>query len=199
MARNKVIYGIADHTLVVSAELQKGGTWAGAEEELKRPNHRPVFVRVDGNEPSGNRRLLEMGAIAWPSEFDKESLSDTLAASIGNNANVASAKIQKQQILFDITNTTELDVVPHELPEQPLNSSITVAMENNRGSADCADEVYFAVLPVIKACADEPRTVAEYSRRMDVIASQVKKWLERAFAEGVLEKQQNPVRFSLKK
>lgn len=199
MARNKVIYGIADHTLVVSAELQKGGTWAGAEEELKRPNHRPVFVRVDGNEPDGNRRLLEMGAIAWPSEFDKESLTYALAASIGNKANGASAQMEKQQVLFDTTETAEPDVVPQEFPEQPLNSSATVAMENNRGGADCADEVYLAVLPVIKVCADEPRTVAEYSRRMDVIASQVKKWLERAFADGVLEKQQNPVRFSLKK
>ncbi len=199
MARNKVIYGIADHTLVVSAELQKGGTWAGAEEELKRPNHRPVFVRVDGNEPDGNKRLLEMGAVAWPSELGSDSLTDALVASIGNRANGTSAQTEKQQVLFDVSETVESDVVPQEFPEQPLISSATVALENSRGCTDCADDVYLAVLPFIKACADEPRTVVDFSRRLDVIASQIKKWLERAFADGILEKQQNPIRFFLKK
>lgn len=199
MARNKVIYGIADHTLVVSAELQKGGTWAGAEEELKRPNHRPVFVRVDGNEPDGNKRLLEMGAVAWPSELSSDSLTDALVASIGNRANGTSAQTEKQQVLFDVSETVESDVVPQEFPEQPLISSATVALENSRGCTDYADDVYSAVLPFIKACADEPRTVVDFSRRLDVIASQIKKWLERAFADGILEKQQNPIRFFLKK
>ena len=199
MARNKVIYGIADHTLVVSAELQKGGTWAGAEEELKRPNHRPVFVRLDGKEPSGNKKLLEMGAITWPFELGSDSLTDVLVASIANRANGTSDQMEKQQVLFDVSETVEPDVVLQELPEQTLISSATVALEDNRGGTDFADEVYLAVLPFIKACADEPRTVAEYSRRLDVIVSQVKKWLERALADGLLEKQQNPVRFSLKK
>jgi len=199
MARNKVIYGIADHTLVVSAELQKGGTWAGAEEELKRPNHRPVFVRLDGKEPSGNKKLLKMGAITWPFELGSDSLTDVLVASIANRANGTSDQMEKQQVLFDVSETVEPDVVLQELPEQTLISSATVALEDNRGGTDFADEVYLAVLPFIKACADEPRTVAEYSRRLDVIVSQVKKWLERALADGLLEKQQNPVRFSLKK
>ena len=199
MARNKVIYGIADYTLVVSSEFQKGGTWAGAEEELKRINHRPVFVRVDGNEPDGNRRLLELGAIGWPSKLDRNLLADALVASIANKANDTSAHAERQQVLFDVSEGVEPDLVPQEPPKPALTELLTEGRECNQGSSDCAEEVYFAVLPIIKACATEPRTVPEYSRRLDVIASQVKKWLERAYAEGVLEKQQNPLRFSLKK
>jgi len=72
MARNKLIYALADANLVVSAEPNKGGPWAGASEELRRPNARPVFVRIDGSEPEGTRKLLELGAKKWPPEMDGE-------------------------------------------------------------------------------------------------------------------------------
>lgn len=61
MARNKLIYAMADYGLVVNAEHKKGGTWAGATEELKRDNPRAVFVRTAGNIPQGNMKLLEWG------------------------------------------------------------------------------------------------------------------------------------------
>ena len=66
MARNKLIYALADYGLVVSAEHRKGGTWAGAEEELKRKPGRPVFVRATRSVPPGNRKLLGLGAMTFP-------------------------------------------------------------------------------------------------------------------------------------
>lgn len=67
MGRNKFIYAMADYALVVSAEYGKGGTWAGAEEELKRNNAKPVFVRTGGGIPRGNSELLRKdGALPWP-------------------------------------------------------------------------------------------------------------------------------------
>lgn len=68
MARNKLIYALADFTLVVSAEYKRGGTWAGAGEELRRSSARPVFVRISDQVPRGNRRLLDLGASTWPHE-----------------------------------------------------------------------------------------------------------------------------------
>jgi len=35
MQRNKLVYALADAALVVGAEPRKGGTWAGAVEQLK--------------------------------------------------------------------------------------------------------------------------------------------------------------------
>lgn len=66
MGRNKLIYALADYGLVVSADHKKGGTWAGAEQELKRKPGRPVFVRLTGKVPVGNKRLVELGAVAFP-------------------------------------------------------------------------------------------------------------------------------------
>ena len=78
MGRNKLIYALADFSLVVSAEHKKGGTWAGAEEELKRENHIKVFVRTGINIPQGNNKLLELGAIEWPEQTNDNALKQQL-------------------------------------------------------------------------------------------------------------------------
>jgi len=66
MGRNKFIYALADYGLVISAEHKKGGTWAGATEELKRKPGRTVFVRMAGSVPTGNGKLLDLGAVQFP-------------------------------------------------------------------------------------------------------------------------------------
>jgi len=78
MTRNKLIYALADYGLVVSADHKKGGTWAGAEEELKRNPGRPVFVRGAGSVPTGNRTLLELGAVAFPAHTHDADPATTL-------------------------------------------------------------------------------------------------------------------------
>lgn len=98
MARNKLIYGMADYGLVISAEHKKGGTWAGATEELKRENPRSIFVRTGNNVPLGNSKLLELGAMAWPESIDGNNLKCQLAELAKNNQ---STKTVKQPTLFD--------------------------------------------------------------------------------------------------
>lgn len=78
MGRNKLIYAMADYGLVVSAEHKKGGTWAGAEEELKRGGARPVFVRIDEQAPAGNKKLLPLGALPWPDADSEEDFEQQL-------------------------------------------------------------------------------------------------------------------------
>ena len=78
MGRNKLIYAMVDYGLVISAEHNKGGTWAGAQEELKRENSLTVFVRPGANVPLGNKKLLDLGAIEWPEIKDREKLSQRL-------------------------------------------------------------------------------------------------------------------------
>lgn len=63
MGRNKIIYGLADYGIVVSSDLQKGGTWAGAVEVL-RAGWCPLFVRSGDGVPEGSRELIRKGAVA---------------------------------------------------------------------------------------------------------------------------------------
>jgi predicted Rossmann fold nucleotide-binding protein DprA/Smf involved in DNA uptake len=66
MGRNKVIYGIAEAAVIVRADANTGGTWAGAEAELKREDAIPVFVRAEGEVADGNRALIALGAHEFP-------------------------------------------------------------------------------------------------------------------------------------
>ena len=67
MGRNKYIYALADYSIIISAFVGKGGTWAGAVEALKA-GRKPIFVRAEGDVPEGNQKLLERGAIPFPPE-----------------------------------------------------------------------------------------------------------------------------------
>lgn len=70
MQRNKLIYALADAALVVSSDLKKGGTWAGAAEQLDKRRFVPVFVRSAGEASEGLTALRARGGIPWPDPRD---------------------------------------------------------------------------------------------------------------------------------
>lgn len=72
MQRNKLIYALADASLVVSSDLNKGGTWAGAVEQLEKLKFVVVYVRSTGEGSSGLNALRNKGAIPWPNPGDVE-------------------------------------------------------------------------------------------------------------------------------
>ena len=63
MGRNKVVYAMADATLVVCSDHGKGGTWEGAREAMRRRFGR-VAVWIGDGEGSGNSALVKQGASA---------------------------------------------------------------------------------------------------------------------------------------
>jgi len=65
MGRNRSIYAFANWSLVSSSASGKGGTWAGATEDLKQ-RYSPLFVREADGTPPGNDALLRQGALAFP-------------------------------------------------------------------------------------------------------------------------------------
>ena len=67
MGRNKIIYALSDWSLVVDATPNKGGTWAGATENLKH-QWVPLFIRNGLDAPAGNSKLLSLGGIAFGQE-----------------------------------------------------------------------------------------------------------------------------------
>ena len=79
MQRNQVIYALADAALVVNSDFEKGGTWAGAIEQLEKRHFVPVFVRQGANAGKGNSALLRHGAVPWPNPHDSDELSQALS------------------------------------------------------------------------------------------------------------------------
>jgi len=82
MQRNKLIYALADAALVVTSDLNKGGTWAGAVEQLDRFHFVPVFVRNGANAGKGNAALLHRGGKPWPDPQDGNELGRALVAAV---------------------------------------------------------------------------------------------------------------------
>jgi len=80
MQRNKLIYALADSALVVSSDFEKGGTWAGAVEQLDKLRLVPIYVRSDAEMGKGLEALRRKGALPWPNPETPEALAATLAA-----------------------------------------------------------------------------------------------------------------------
>ena len=79
MQRNKLIYALADAALVVNADLKKGGTWAGAVEQLDKLRLVTVYVRATGEPSSALDALRQKGALPWPEPKKEDALRAALA------------------------------------------------------------------------------------------------------------------------
>jgi DNA processing protein len=79
MQRNKLIYALADAALVVNSDVDKGGTWAGATEQLEKLRSVRVYVRSTGDVGAGLQALQLKGAVPWPNPSSADELSALLA------------------------------------------------------------------------------------------------------------------------
>lgn len=73
MGRNKLIYALADLTVVIASDHDTGGTWAGATEALRHGYGRVAVWRGDGEGP-GNAAIEANGATSITSSADLENL-----------------------------------------------------------------------------------------------------------------------------
>lgn len=102
MQRNKLIYALADAALVVSSDYEKGGTWAGAVEQLENLRLVPVYVRSNGEISKGLDALRRKGALPWPNPETPEALSEALAA----EANPKRATPEQSELSFSVRKET---------------------------------------------------------------------------------------------
>ena len=93
MQRNKLIYALSDGALVVNSDLEKGGTWAGAVEQLDKMHLVPVYVRSTGEIGEGLEALLRKGAISWPNPTTREEFQDVFESNPVASDNNYSAQL----------------------------------------------------------------------------------------------------------
>ncbi len=79
MARNKLIYALADAGLVIESGYGKGGTWTGAVEQLDRLRLLTVYTRSRGEISPGLKGLRCKGAFAWPNPETPQDLNALLS------------------------------------------------------------------------------------------------------------------------
>jgi predicted Rossmann fold nucleotide-binding protein DprA/Smf involved in DNA uptake len=191
MGRNKLIYALADYGLVVSADYNKGGTWEGAREELKRSPGRPVFVRMTGTLPPGNRKLLDLGAVPFPG-ITQAATPETVFAQAAQTATYPEPTTELT--LFDLPPVTgrAVAMVRESIPDL----GIPVAVAATAPEAEtAAASIYDAVLPIILNALAKPLTPAALAEHLDVTQTQMNAWLKRALAQKQVRKLNRPVRY----
>jgi predicted Rossmann fold nucleotide-binding protein DprA/Smf involved in DNA uptake len=194
MQRNKSIYALADAAFVVGADLDKGGTWAGATEQLDRLRLVPVFVRTTGRASPGLDGLLKKGALPWPEPTDAGDLEAAIAAPGQQRA----PSLQPSQLSFTSTQGGAGGgggVRDADAPSYGAEvASPAPDVETGRAPAE---ELFRAVRSLVLRLVREPMTAAEVARHLEVSEPQVKNWLKRLVGEGTLKKSRKPVRYSV--
>src|SRR5450830_581763 len=130
MQRNKLIYALADAALVVSSDDQKGGTWAGATEQLTKLRLVPVFVRSQGEIGKGLQELQNMGALPWPNPSNAEDLLRTLRPEqdpTTTTHNEEQAPTPVHESIPEPPATTKANPVPAKHRSKPRKSAGDIA------------------------------------------------------------------------
>lgn len=191
MQRNKLIYALADAALVVASDFEKGGTWAGAIEQLDRLHFVPVFVRNGVNAGKGNSALLNRGGRPWPNPQSGNELDMALVAT------AESVAIEPKQ-----------DTLPLALREEPVSYTVDVVkptdpvvetVQPTKTDAKLLPEaeLWNSVREILRSELLEGHTEEEVATFLVVTKLQAKAWLARLVGEAVVEKvkKSKPARF----
>lgn len=136
MQRNKLIYALADASLVVSSDVNKGGTWAGAVEQLDKYRFMPVHVRATGELSPGIDALLRKGAIPWPEPHDVDTLEaiyevaapvTTLAVSQELAPPFKASDISPAELLFSAVRSAMYDLLKIPMTDIEVAAALDVS------------------------------------------------------------------------
>ena len=135
MQRNKLIYALSDVALVVSSEYEKGGTWAGAIEQLNKLRLVPIYVRSEGGITKGMKALLHKGALPWRNPKTPEEFKKTLVVSLNEVNNMPG----QYDILSILDNKTGKVA---ETPKEYLTGISSNPIQNPAPHSTQSDELF---------------------------------------------------------
>jgi predicted Rossmann fold nucleotide-binding protein DprA/Smf involved in DNA uptake len=178
MQRNKVIYALSDAGLVVTSDFEKGGTWAGAIEQLKRLHLVPVFVRNEATARGGNPALIQQGGLPWPNPENPSELGRTLLKA------AESVPKQPKQEFLPLALKEEPPSTAYSEPSNQLNGADATA----ESATTPAEELFRTVGKVLQQELKTAKTEAEVMILLGITKSQAKEWLVKLVNDGVVEK-----------
>ena len=167
MQRNKLIYALADAALVMNADKGKGGTWAGAVEQLEHYRFVQVFVRETEGINAAAKALVGRGAVPWPDPNEPVSFLEALKSKPAREPDSAGAS------LFEEARSRG-----HSLQD-----------------ASPAETLFGAVKQIAGQHLRDPHTPEEFANLLRVSKSQAREWLNNLEEVGIVEKLTRPVRF----
>jgi predicted Rossmann fold nucleotide-binding protein DprA/Smf involved in DNA uptake len=183
MQRNKLIYALADAALVVQSDFEKGGTWAGAIEQIDRLRYVPVFVRDEPGSGKGNSALLARGALAWTNPQNGNELEEAILASVealraGSDHDAPLLVVREEMPDLGRSVPSMTDIPDPENPKDSVTS----------GHLPPESVLFDTVRVILKNQLIENRSETEITELLGVTKQQAKAWIVRLISEGVIEK-----------
>lgn len=166
MQRNKLVYALADAALVVSSDHHKGGTWAGAVEQLEKLHYVCVYVHSSGHTTEGIGALIQKGAVPWPEPRDAPALKAAL------------------QALPSASKTPPQSGLPFS--DGPPKHETGSGSPTTTVLSEVGQELFAKVRDVVLRLLTRPMSAEEVSRLLELNMEQATRWLERLVADGVL-------------
>ncbi len=210
MQRNKYIYCLSDAAMVVHSG-EKGGTWNGALENVKK-QWVPLWVKRTSDPKAGNAAIVKTGASWAPEsvrEIDFSSLFSVAPAVAGADEDLFSKAANEVN-----EGSTDYSSEQHEksvsAPETAIENGSEQDMNSRAADADAgqpeapkassrpADDLDFYDLFLMKLeslCNDATKTPDELVEILDLNKTQLNAWLKRAVSEEKLRKHVRPVRY----
>ncbi len=185
MRRNKLIYALASAALVANSDYKKGGTWAGAVEQLDKLRLVPVYVRSDSDR--GLRALINKGAYPWPNPQTPEEFWEKITETSGPSPTAPS------QPEFPVEAGGER-MAHNAVRPDPETHKVPAVMKDPPGAPDERLLAMVAEL-AIEITTTAPKSLDEITSALGVSRPQAVAWLKRLVGEGKLEKQPRPARY----
>lgn len=210
MQRNKLIYALSDASLVVNAEVNRGGTWSGAVEQLDKLKLVKVYVRSTGTPSEALDLLTEKGALAWPNPKTRSDFKDMFehpASVIGEKQDLLS--LANDNVDTSLSDSLSSQTAINEAPPAeyiPLETGAPAPAAKKRKprkktqkkpSLSPAEVLLKTVHEVLEDILKHPMKEEEIASILEVSITQTRIWLKRLLEEGRIEKQIRPARYFL--
>ena len=190
MRRNRLIYCLSEIALVVASTLEKGGTRAGALEDLEA-QWVPLLVMDDGS--TGNSDLIRRGGRG----LTPEDLARTASVFLDPASSPMELELDGDGASTDeppceSTAEAKLNAVP-ERPQTPTEKLAAAVLEPPQPIVDA--DLFTLVWPSLERFLQQERSEREVAEHFQLEMTQARVWLTRAKNDGLIERRERKRRY----
>ncbi|MDU6149367.1 MAG: DNA-processing protein DprA, partial [Haemophilus parainfluenzae] len=198
MQRNKYIYALADAALVVNSDLNKGGTWSGAVEQLDKYRQIPIYIRSTGSQSDGLNALKNKGALPWVNPNEIQGFLDVFyPTDFPHTSKKCESPVQMS--LLDMTSLqNESGII--DKASFVKDHSIQIQESDSFVGSKPNDLLFIYVSKLIRNLTlSFSKKDSELAAELGISISQMRIWLKRLVDEKSMIKENRPIKYRWKK
>lgn len=189
MGRNKFIYVISQATIVVKSET-KGGTWEGANENLKN-NWVPLWIAhpIENKINRGNFEIVKKGGRFLPREFNVSNIINTIIDK--------STKVQGSLFNYNEENEIEVSNIAQEREVKSIavKSKASLSSDNDKTSLEKLTFFDLFIYKLSISFKDKEFNKEEILKLFELTPKQIDDWLKVAVKNEIILKNTHPVSY----